>query len=80
METPGAFSRDLAERYKSHGYSFISMKDALKDEAYQTEITIYNNWGISWLDRWALSKGKKGDFFQGDPVTPDYVKAFLDQR
>lgn len=68
---------ELAERYQSHGYSFISMEEALTDEAYQKEITKYNDWGISWIDRWALSEGKKGDFFKGDPVTPEYVKAFL---
>ena len=45
---------ERAERYESHGYYFVSMKDALADEAYQTEITKYN-WGTSWLDRWALS-------------------------
>jgi peptidoglycan/xylan/chitin deacetylase (PgdA/CDA1 family) len=71
---------ELAGRYKSHGYVFVSMKEALTDVAYQTEITKYNNWGISWLDRWALSQGKKGDFFEGDPVTPEYVKAFLKQK
>ena len=68
---------ELAKRYQKHGYSFISLEAALRDEAYQKEITKYNNWGISWIDRWALSAGKKGDFFKGDPVTPDYVKAFL---
>ena len=68
---------ELAERYKSHGYSFISMTEALKDNAYQKEITKYNDWGISWIDRWALSEGKKGDFFKGEPETPEYVKAFL---
>lgn len=68
---------ELADRYQSHGYSFISMKEALRDRAYQREITKYNDWGISWIDRWALSEGKKGDFFKGDPETPGYVKAFL---
>ena len=68
---------ELAERYQRHGYVFISMKEALTDEAYKTEITRYNDWGISWIDRWALSEGKKGDFFKGDPETPEYVKAFL---
>jgi peptidoglycan/xylan/chitin deacetylase (PgdA/CDA1 family) len=68
---------ELAERYQRHGYTFISMKEALTDNAYQREITKYNDWGISWIDRWALSEGKKGDFFKGDPETPEYVKAFL---
>ena len=71
---------ELAERYQGHGYSFISIEEALKDTAYQIEITKFNNWGISWIDRWALSEGKKGDFFEGDPETPEYVRAFLDRR
>lgn len=68
---------ELAEMYQSHGYTFVSLKEALWDSAYKTEITKYNSYGISWLDRWALSQGKKGDFFKGDPVTPEYIKAFL---
>jgi hypothetical protein len=71
---------ELAERYKKLGYSFISMASALTDPAYQKKITEYNNWGISWIDRWALSAGKKGDFFKDDPATPEYVKAFLPNR
>ncbi len=64
----------LANMYQENGYEFISMTDALKDEAYKTEITRFGNWGISWIDRWALSQGKKGDFFKDDPVTPDYIR------
>lgn len=71
---------DLAELYKNYGYNFISLEEALKDAAYQKEITKFNNWGISWIDRWALSAGKTGDFFKDDPATPDYIKAFLEQR
>jgi peptidoglycan/xylan/chitin deacetylase (PgdA/CDA1 family) len=71
---------DLAERFKKHGYTFISIGEALTDPAYQKEITAYSNWGISWVDRWALSAGEKGDFFKDDPVTPDYVKAFLNGK
>lgn len=71
---------DLAERYRKLGYSFISMEKALSDPAYQQEITRYGKWGISWIDRWALSAGKQGEFFKGDPETPAYVKAFLENR
>ena len=71
---------DLAAMYQSLGYRFISMKEALEDDAYEREITVYNNWGISWIYRWALSKGKKGDFFKSDPETPEYVKDFLSTR
>ena len=64
----------LIAMYKSNNYTFVSLGEALKDPAYQTEITVFGNWGISWIDRWALSSGKKGDFFKEDPITPDYIK------
>lgn len=64
----------LAGMFQRNGYEFISMTEALEDEVYQTPITKYGNWGISWIDRWALSQGRKGDFFKGDPATPDYIK------
>jgi len=64
----------LAVMFRKNDYAFISMDEALADNAYKTEVTVYGNLGISWLDRWALSQGKKGDFFKDEPVTPDYIK------
>lgn len=64
----------LATMYKRHGYEFISLEKALQDPAYQTPITVFGKWGISWIDRWAMSQGKKGDFFAGEPETPAYIK------
>jgi peptidoglycan/xylan/chitin deacetylase (PgdA/CDA1 family) len=64
----------LANMFRRNGYEFITMAKALEDEVYRTPVTKYGNWGISWIDRWALSQGKKGDFFKGDPVTPEYIK------
>jgi hypothetical protein len=49
------------------------MDDALSDSAYQTPVTVFGKWGISWVDRWALSSGKKGEFFKDDPATPEYI-------
>lgn len=63
----------LIAMHKKNGYDFISLSEALTDTAYQTEITRYGKWGISWLDRWALSQGKTGDFFQKDPKTPELI-------
>lgn len=63
----------LAEVYKRNGYAFISLQEALQDKAYDTEITRFGRWGISWIDRWALSQGKGNDFFKGEPVVPDYI-------
>ncbi|MCA0364401.1 MAG: polysaccharide deacetylase family protein [Bacteroidetes bacterium] len=68
------FLGKLSDVYLKHGYEFVSMEKALKDPAYQTPITKYGRYGISWIDRWALSAGKTGDFFKGDPESPEYVK------
>lgn len=64
----------LLEMFKNNNYNFVSMDEALKDPVYQREITVYGNWGISWIDRWALSMGKNSDFFTDDPRTPEYIK------
>jgi peptidoglycan/xylan/chitin deacetylase (PgdA/CDA1 family) len=64
----------LARMFVKNGYDFVTMEAALKDDAYTTDISVYGNWGISWIDRWALSQGKKGAFFEGEPETPDYIK------
>ncbi|MEO9849529.1 MAG: polysaccharide deacetylase family protein [Reichenbachiella sp.] len=65
---------DLAAMYVKHGYTFVSQEEVLRDSAYQSEISRYGNWGISWLDRWALSQGKSGDFFKGDPEVPAFIR------
>ncbi len=31
--------------------------------------------GITWLHRWALTQGKRGDFFQGEPEVDEFVNA-----
>jgi len=63
----------LAAMFRRNNYEFISLGEALKDEAYKTPVTVYGKWGISWIDKWALSRGKKGDFFRDDPQSPDYI-------
>jgi peptidoglycan/xylan/chitin deacetylase (PgdA/CDA1 family) len=74
------FLDDLAEMYVEHGYSFISQEEALQDEAYQTSVTRYGPWGISWIDRWAISRGVDRSFFDGDPITPDYIHDLSNSR
>lgn len=63
----------LINLFRENGYTFVSMDEVLKDPVYETPILVYGNWGISWMDKWALSAGKKGDFFKDDPVVPDYI-------
>ncbi|NUO83097.1 polysaccharide deacetylase, partial [candidate division KSB1 bacterium] len=54
------------------GYAFVSLEEALRDEAYRTEDTYTGPAGISWLQRWAMAQGKTGEFFKGEPRTPEF--------
>lgn len=65
---------DLVRIYQEHGYRFISQTEVLKDPAYDSPFTRYGDWGISWIDRWALTRKVERDFFEGDPVTPEFIQ------
>lgn len=63
----------LASALAAEGARFISLERALEDEAYRTADTYHGRAGISWIHRWALTAGKKKEFFAGEPTTPPYV-------
>lgn len=65
----------LAEMYRRRGYAFISMEQALEDPAYASEDTYTGPAGITWIHRWALTQGKRGAFFAGEPTVPEWVEA-----
>lgn len=58
---------------KRRGYEFVSLDQALTDGAYTRPDRYTGPAGITWLHRWALTAGKKGDFFHGKPEAPDWV-------
>ena len=68
---------DLARLLKKRGYTFISLAKALEDVAYTTPDRYTGSGGITWLHRWALTKGKKGDFFKSEPEVDEFVNALL---
>jgi peptidoglycan/xylan/chitin deacetylase (PgdA/CDA1 family) len=57
----------LAGQFAKDGYTFCSVDDALTDAAYKSRNTFYGSGGISWLDRWALTRGYSGKFFSAEP-------------
>ncbi len=63
---------DLAKMYKKRSYNFVSLEEALKDEAYKLPDTFIRRNGISWLHRWALAKGKE-NILPDEPKTPEFV-------
>ncbi len=58
---------DMLERLRKRGYSFISLEEALRDPAYQSKDDYVGPYGISWLQRWAISKGLPRDKNEPDP-------------
>lgn len=63
---------DLAAMFKKRGYEFITLEEALKDEAYRLPDTFVKRGGISWLHRWALDKGK-GMVLPDEPSPAQFV-------
>ncbi len=64
---------DLLQMLTGKGYSFISLDEALTDEAYKSKDSFYKRGGISWIHRWAITQGKTKEFFTGEPLTPQYI-------
>lgn len=69
----------LAEMMRQRGYTFVPLGKALEDAAYHTqEDTFTGSGGISWIHRWAITQGKKGEFFSGEPQVPEFVDKLAD--
>ena len=65
---------ELATSMKKRGYTFITIERALEDPAYRSADTYTGPGGITWIHRWALTAGKKGAFFAGEPTTPQWIQ------
>jgi peptidoglycan/xylan/chitin deacetylase (PgdA/CDA1 family) len=68
-----AFDR-LAGMLVARGYTFISLDRALEDPAYARRDTYFGDAGITWLHRWAMTEGKRGAFFAGEPEVPAWIQ------
>ena len=64
---------ELVAMMKRRGYSFITLAEALTDSAYRSDDTTTGAYGISWIDRWALTRNVPNGFFKGEPRTPEFV-------
>jgi peptidoglycan/xylan/chitin deacetylase (PgdA/CDA1 family) len=62
---------DLAAMIKRRGYNFVTLEHALKDKAYRQPDTFTSRKGISWLQRWAITKG--GEFRKETPL-PEFLR------
>jgi peptidoglycan/xylan/chitin deacetylase (PgdA/CDA1 family) len=49
---------DLFGVIEKRGYTFVSMDEALADEAFKTKEDFIGDAGISWFERWRMKQGK----------------------
>jgi peptidoglycan/xylan/chitin deacetylase (PgdA/CDA1 family) len=64
---------ELAAMLKRRGYRFVTLDEAIKDEAYQQPESYAGEWGVSWLQRWSYTK--TGALRQ-EPYLPPYMRQF----
>jgi hypothetical protein len=64
----------LADRISKQGHRFITLSRALQDPAYGSPDSYFGPAGISWLDRWALTREVPKEFFAAEPRTPEWVQ------
>lgn len=62
--------KELVEVIRKRGYRFITLEDALSDQAYSMPDTYVGGEGTDWLDHWAVTRGRPA---QGHPVFPQWV-------
>jgi hypothetical protein len=62
---------DLELMMRERGYSFITLEQALDDEAYAHRDSCITSDGLSWLRRWAATDGLD---VHPQPAEPEFVK------
>ena len=67
------YLEDLVQMLKRRNYSFVTLDAALKDKAYQQPDKYTGPVGISWLQRWAITK-EMG--FRKEPPLPPFMRQF----
>jgi len=70
-----AYFDELARMMKKRGYAFISLDEALRDEAYDSADTYTGAESLNWLARWAVTKGVKNtdNVLDDFPEVPEFV-------
>jgi peptidoglycan/xylan/chitin deacetylase (PgdA/CDA1 family) len=61
---------ELLDLIRKRGYRFIKLEEALEDPAYSLPDTYVGVEGTSWLEHWAITKGKPP---QGAPQVPPQI-------
>ena len=60
----------LAEMMRRRGYEFVTLEKALEDKAYREPDDYVGPRGLSWIHRWAVTKGME---LKEEPREPDWL-------
>lgn len=63
---------EMLAKLERRGYSFVSLDDALRDKAYETEDRYVGPAGISWIHRWSESLGAENKYRE-EPDAPKFI-------
>src|SRR5215813_2592922 len=61
---------ELLDVFRKRGYRFVTLEEALSDQAYGLPDTYVGEDGTGWLDHWAITQGKPP---QGAPSVPQWL-------
>jgi peptidoglycan/xylan/chitin deacetylase (PgdA/CDA1 family) len=64
---------EMIEMMRRRGYQFVTLDDALSDPAYRSREDYVGEVGISWLQRWLVTRGQ---VFRKEPYLPEYMRQF----
>jgi peptidoglycan/xylan/chitin deacetylase (PgdA/CDA1 family) len=67
-------SGQLLAALETAEYTFVSLDEALADPIYRTPDRYTGPAGITWIHRWAITRGVEGSRFAGEPTTPAWVQ------
>lgn len=68
----------VARMLEARGYQFVTLQRALEDPAYRLTDTYAGPNGVSWLHRWAYSRGMKGTL-KTEPDPPDFIQKLYNE-
>jgi peptidoglycan/xylan/chitin deacetylase (PgdA/CDA1 family) len=64
---------EMIEMMRRRGYQFVTLDEALSDPAYQSRDDYVGAVGVSWLQRWLVTRGGE---FRKEPDMPEYMRQF----
>lgn len=63
----------VVEMMRRRGYEFVTLEAAMRDAAYRERDDYVGPTGISWLQRWLVTRGGE---FRKEPYLPEYMRQF----